>query len=75
MATYKKIQATVKRLSGFTVETCWIAHVLSHYRKNMRTAWNRLDPNRRARPCPDQRRWQAIMNALQSLRTIPATQS
>jgi len=50
--TYKEIQHWVKENYGFTVKTCWIAHVKEICDLNPRKAANRLDPSKRANPCP-----------------------
>jgi len=52
MPTYREVQAEVRRKHDFTPKTCWIAHVLSDHGKTGRTAPNRIDPSRRAEPCP-----------------------
>jgi hypothetical protein len=52
MATYRQIQNWVKRNYGFSVETCWIAHVKEICGLEPRKAANRVDENERTNPCP-----------------------
>ena len=52
MATYKQIQDYVQRTYGYTVKTCWIAHVKEMCGLKPRKAWSRKDPEKRANPCP-----------------------
>jgi len=52
MATYKEIQEYIKKKYGFTVETCWIAHVKEMCGLNPRIAPNRHSRNSRKNPCP-----------------------
>jgi hypothetical protein len=52
MASYKEIQAYVKKKHGFAVETCWIAHVKEMSGLNPRIAPNRYLLKERKRPCP-----------------------
>lgn len=52
MATYKEIQDWVKKNYGFTVKSCWIAHVKEMYGLNPKKAANRMDPTKRIYPCP-----------------------
>ncbi len=66
MATYKEIQQAVKKKYGFVPETCWIAHILSDYGLTTRKAPNRIHPNRRAVPCPEEKR-KPIENVMRSL--------
>ncbi|MEF2547513.1 hypothetical protein VQ045_10120 [Aurantimonas sp. E1-2-R+4] len=66
MATYKQIQQYVKATNGFTPKTCWIAHVRSDHGMTTRQAANRYAANRRAHPCPPEKR-QAIEDALRVL--------
>lgn len=56
MATYKQIAAAVRESADFEPETCWIAHVKSDYGLTRRQAPNRIDPDRRCRPCPPSKR-------------------
>ncbi|MCK4635237.1 MAG: hypothetical protein KAT32_00045 [Candidatus Moranbacteria bacterium] len=53
MATYKQIQEYIKKKYEFTVKTCWIAHVKEMHGLSLRTAPNRINPNNRTNPCPD----------------------
>ena len=52
MATYKQIQGYVKETHGYTVKTCWIAHVKEICGLKPKKAWNRKAPEKRANPCP-----------------------
>lgn len=52
MATYNMIQNWIKKEHGFTVKTCWIAHVKEICGLEPRKALNRLDENERLNPCP-----------------------
>jgi len=63
MATYAQIEERVRKTSGFTPKTCWIAHILSEHGLTKRMAPNRADPNARAHPCPAARK-AAIEDAL-----------
>ena len=56
MATYKQIQEHVKARYGYTVKTCWIAHVKELNGLETRTAPNRLSAHSRTNPCPDSKR-------------------
>ena len=53
MATYKKIQEDVKKHNNCSVKTCWIAHVKELNNLPVRNAPNRVSPNVRQVPCPD----------------------
>ena len=55
MATYKQIQRWIKENHGFTVKTCWIAHVKEICGIELRKAPNRLYENVRANPCPPEK--------------------
>ncbi|UZE92468.1 MAG: hypothetical protein IB616_01260 [Methanosarcinales archaeon] len=52
MATYKEIQEYVKKKYGFSVKTCWIAHVKEMCGLSPRIAPNRHSRNSRKNPCP-----------------------
>jgi len=52
VATYKLIQNWVKMNYGFTVKTCWIAHVKEMCGLEPRKAPNRFGENKRINPCP-----------------------
>jgi hypothetical protein len=56
VATYKEIQDEVKSTSGFTAQTCWIAHELADRGLTKRTAANRLNDVLRLKPCPPEKR-------------------
>jgi hypothetical protein len=63
MATYREIQAWVKKQSDFVPKTCWIAHVMSDQNLTTRKAPNRISGTMRQHPCPDDKR-PAILAAL-----------
>ena len=52
MATYKEIQNYINKKYGFTVKTCWIAHVKELTGLKPRIASNRISKNVRENPCP-----------------------
>lgn len=54
MATYKEIIEYVKRTHGKTIKTCWIADMKKRCGLPVRMAYNRIDPNVRTNPCPDE---------------------
>lgn len=56
MATYEEIQEYVKKRYGYTVKTCWIAHVKELNGLKPRVAPNRISGDSRANPCPESRR-------------------
>ena len=64
MPTYKEIAACVRRRTGRTVKTCWIAEVKREMGLTTRTAWNR-GQGAGAPPCPPQYK-EAIRNCLLS---------
>ncbi|WP_395019788.1 hypothetical protein [Dongia sp.] len=68
MATYKEIQAYVKRHYKFTPKTCWIAHALAHFGKTKHKAWNRKSSIRK-HPCPTHR-WRPVIDSLNQLGMI-----
>ena len=53
MATYKEIQTYIKEKHGYSVKTCWIADAKKKCGLEPKIAPNRLDPNSRVHPCPD----------------------
>lgn len=53
MATYKDIQKYVKENHDIVVQTCWIAHMKEKCGLQKRTAPNRIDDEKRVKPCPD----------------------
>jgi hypothetical protein len=69
MATYREIQALVCREHGFTVKTCWIAHVKELVGIQTRTAPNRHGPAR-VHPCPPDKR-ASIEEAMRKLGMLP----
>jgi len=62
MATYKEIQEYVRRENGFTVKSCWIAHVKEICGLNPSVSSNRHDVKKRVHPCP-QNKMVPIMKA------------
>lgn len=63
MATYSQIQDYVKKKKGYTVKTCWIAHVKELCGLNPHPAPNRRSPDKRENPCPPDK-VEAIREAL-----------
>ena len=55
MATYAQIQEWVKINEGFTVKTCWIAHMKELCGLNPRRAPTRQG-KKRVYPCPDDKK-------------------
>lgn len=51
MATYKEIINYIKNKHGFTIKTCWIAHVKKICGCNPKIALNRISLNNRVNPC------------------------
>lgn len=56
MATYRAIQEDVKKHSGKSVKTCWIAHVKELNGLRPRQAPNRISGTQRQVPCPEDMR-------------------
>lgn len=56
VATYAQIAEGVKRQSGFTPKTCWIAHVKELDGLKPGVAPNRTRANVREVPCPPKKR-------------------
>lgn len=54
MATYREIQAWVKKEHGLSIKTCWIAHCLELKGLEPKKAPNRKCP--RKHPCPENKR-------------------
>ena len=52
MATYAQIQEYVRNKYGFTVKSCWIAHVKEMNGLNPQISHRRYDPKIRQVPCP-----------------------
>ena len=69
MASYKKIQLYVKQKYGFVPETCWIAHAKEKCGLLLRQAPNRIDPDIRVKPCPEDK-FHAIKDAFRHYRMI-----
>jgi hypothetical protein len=64
------IQADL-RARGISVAPCEIAHVMADEGLTKRIAYNRIDPNRRVRPCRPAKR-PAILAALRRLGLLEA---
>ena len=54
MATYKQIQALVRRKQGWVPQTCWIAHCKELKGLPLGRAHNRN--GQRQKPCPESKR-------------------
>lgn len=52
MATYKQIQNFVQEHHSVNVQTCWIADMKEKCGLPRRKAPNRIDNNKRVKPCP-----------------------
>ena len=63
MATYPEITAWVRSNYGFDPQTCWIADIKAGHGLTRGIAHNRLDPVRKVKPCPADKR-AAIEGAL-----------
>jgi len=53
MTTYNQIQSWIRDKYGYSVKTCWIAHVKELYGIPMREAPNRASSTARKNPCPN----------------------
>jgi len=62
MASYKEIQLYVKQKHSFVPETCWIAHAKEKCGLLIGQAPNRIDPDKRVKPCPEEK-FHAIKDA------------
>lgn len=56
MATYGQIRDYIKDQHGYWAQPCWIADVKAEHGLTTRIAPNRIDPNRREKPCPPKKR-------------------
>lgn len=73
MATYKEIAAEIMRISSAkSVQSCWIADVMSHHGLTKKQAPNRKDPEKRVKPCP-KKVWPMVEQALRNLGDLPAS--
>lgn len=63
MATYKQITDRIRQTDGFVAQTCWIADVKASHGLTRGEAPNRIDPDRKIKPCPPTKR-AAIEKAL-----------
>ena len=70
MATYQMLIDRVKTTSGFTPQTCWIAHVKSDYGLTRGASSNRRDSIARVKECPPERR-DAIVDAIRYFGMLP----
>ena len=69
MGIYERIQGYVKSKYGYSVKTCWIAHVKEMCGLKPRVASNRLNRDRRSNPCPTEK-VESIREALRHLGMI-----
>jgi hypothetical protein len=69
MATYREIIQWVRTHHGFAAQTCWIADVKASHGLTRAPAPNRIDPNRKVKPCPPGKR-PAIEAALAHFKKI-----
>lgn len=69
MSTYPEIQKYIKGKHGYTVKTCWIAHVKEMCGLNPKISHRRLDRNNRVYPCPPEK-VEAIKDALKHFNMI-----
>ncbi|MBA7509708.1 hypothetical protein ES705_01672 [subsurface metagenome] len=53
MVTYREIQNYIKNKYGFTVKSCWIAHVKEMSGLDVKVSPRREDINKRKVPCPE----------------------
>ena len=65
MATYKQIVECVKRRTGRTVKTCWVAEVKRELGLTTKAAWNR-GQGAGAPPCPARYK-EAIRQCIEAL--------
>lgn len=56
MATYRQIIKWVRANHGFQAETCWIADVKEAHGLTRSQAPNRIDRQRKVKPCPASKR-------------------
>ncbi|OLS33875.1 hypothetical protein BTR25_23730 [Bacillus sp. MRMR6] len=52
MATYKEIQDYIKQKHGYSVKTCWIAHMKEVFGLKPKISPNRHSTDSRVHPCP-----------------------
>lgn len=62
MATYAEIQKYIKAKYGYSVKTCWIAHMKEVCGLPVRMANNRQSESSRMYPCPTEKQ-KAIRDA------------
>ncbi len=53
MATYKEIQDYIKYNYKTSVKSCWIAHMKEKRGLKISNSPNRIDPDKRKYPCPE----------------------
>lgn len=63
MATYREIIDRIRQIDGFVAQTCWIADVKASHGLTRGASSNRVDPDRKVKPCPPAKR-AAIERAL-----------
>lgn len=56
MGTHKDIQDEIKQKHGFSVKSCWIAHVKEINGLKPKQSPNRISPSSRKHPCPKDKR-------------------
>ena len=56
VSTYKQVQEYVKLVHGFSVKSCWIAHIKELNGVEMKSAPNRHSAKTRKHSCPDNKR-------------------
>lgn len=71
MATYKEIREHTRKTRGFVPQNCWIAHVLDTHGLTQRIAPNRQDPQKRVKPCPENK-WGSLEAAMRELGALPS---
>ena len=74
MATYKQIQAEIKKRYGYSAVTGWIAHVKEYHGLTTRKAHNRINNTERVNPCPPEK-WKDIEEVMRSFGMITQSRS
>jgi hypothetical protein len=68
-ATIREIQNYVRKKYGFAIKSCWIADAKEKCGLEVIVAYNRIDPNKRKYPCPDDK-LPAIKDAFKHFKMI-----
>lgn len=55
MATYREMQAYIKKTYGFSAQSCWIAHVKKLCGLEVKPSPNRHSLHERVKPCPQEK--------------------